>query len=185
MHAPVSLPFSMSETGLVCGYDYASQTDIIAPVERTNVIGRFTWQMTSTDRLFAEYNQSHNHFVFRTAPTPDRVPYPADGPFYPTEFAAANGLSGDLFLRYRTIELGPRTNSTTTDANRLVFGAEGTVGAWSYSTAANFTQSKATDAFTSGFVSQAGAGSCDGDGILSTHSGPPDPRAMRCLRVHR
>ena len=150
---PVSLPYTF-QGQQTCGYDFASQSDLIPAVDRTNIIGRLTWQTTPTDRLFAEYNQSHNRFVFRVAPAPVLVRYPADGPYYPKAFAAENGIYDDLTVAYRAVSLGPRTNSTTTDANRLVLGAEGTFGPWTYSTAANFTESKATDAFTSGYLSR-------------------------------
>ena len=35
--------------------------------------------------------------------------YPAGGPYYPTDYAAANGLAGSLLISFRATELGART----------------------------------------------------------------------------
>jgi hypothetical protein len=72
-----------------------------------------TWQIHPDIQLFAQYVYARSNITLTAAPTPaatfngDPVLYPADGPFYPTEFAAANGISGPLELFYRTVPLGP------------------------------------------------------------------------------
>jgi iron complex outermembrane receptor protein len=78
--------------------------------------------------------------------------YPAGGPYYPTAFAEANGLSGDLQLFYRTMTLGRRVTEVETLAQRLVIGAQGTFGEWDYNVAYNHSENTSRERFTSGWV---------------------------------
>src|SRR4029079_10956881 len=100
-----------------------------------------TWQVDAHHQLFAQYIYSNNKLTLRTSPTPasqqttfngDPITYPAGGPFYPTAFAAANGITGDLNLFYRTVPLGPRTDEVITEAQVLIAGTEGVFAGWDY-----------------------------------------------------
>jgi iron complex outermembrane receptor protein len=82
------------------------------------------------------------------------VLYPAGGPYYPTEFVGANGLSGNLNLRYRTTPLGPETDAVHTRALRVVAGSEGIAWNWAYSSAITYSENRQTDHFVSGYVLQ-------------------------------
>ena len=93
--------------------------NLLPPVERTNVLGGATWQFNADHQLFAQYLYAYDRYVLIRNFTPPpklsippvvRIVYPAGGPFYPTEFAAAHGISGDLNLYYRTFPLGPITD---------------------------------------------------------------------------
>ena len=101
-------------------------------VERTSALVRGTWRLSPDIDLFAEALVGRNRVEAAIAPNPivpissfGQLRYPVDGPFYPTDFAAANGLSGDLLISFRATELGPRTNTTTSDTQRYVLGAGG------------------------------------------------------------
>src|SRR5262249_47935287 len=105
---PSSLPIPVdAESGLfsACGFDFAPFTNIIPPAERVGAFGRATLRLNTDDLLLAEIGYQRNTFEFAAAPTtvssdvtPGNIPfyYPAGGPYYPTAFAAANGLSGNL-----------------------------------------------------------------------------------------
>jgi iron complex outermembrane receptor protein len=80
--------------------------------------------------------------------------YPAGGPFYPTDFAAANGVAGDLDLAYRTIALGNRIDDVDTRATRAVVGLDGTHGDWDFGGAIVYSANRQSDRLVSGFVSQ-------------------------------
>ena len=162
---PVALPTTNNDVFAApfCGFDPASLIDILPPSERTNLVGRATFQLNADHQLFAEYVYSHNRFLFGVAPTPvaefftfnhDPILYPVGGPFYPTAFAAANGISGDLRLAYRTVPLGPRKNLVKTDAQRLVLGAEGLVAGWNYNAALSHSENSQKDILASGYVSE-------------------------------
>lgn len=74
-------------------------------------------------------------------------------PFYPTALANQFGVNGQtLEVFWRGLELGPRTDENEIEQSRLVAGLTGQLGAWDYSTAVNWSQSKATDTWTAGWV---------------------------------
>ena len=127
-------------------------------VTRTSVLGRVTFQIQPNLQLFADATYAHNEFSASIAPTSAGGPgqllfYPAAGPYYPAQFAAANGLSGDLNLLLRTTALGPRVNDVTTDALRTIVGVEGTGLGWNYGAAIVYSENRQRDDLASGYVS--------------------------------
>jgi len=85
---PVALP-NLSRTPF-CGYDFTSAIDVLPQVERTNVMGRATFQASADHQLFAEADYAYNRFLFRDSPTsvfqaplsiPQPVVYPSGGPY--------------------------------------------------------------------------------------------------------
>jgi iron complex outermembrane receptor protein len=182
---PSSIPVNIASLSRapICGYDFASTIDIVPQVERTGAVGRATFQVDANNQVFAEADYAYNRFVLRNSPTAifqgpgaSTVPvlYPAGGPYYPTEFAAANGLSGNLNLRYRTTPLGPETDAVDARALRLVAGAEGIAWNWSYDTAITYSENRQTDRFTSGYVLQSRFISALASGLINPF-GPSGP----------
>ena len=152
---PTSLPRPPAE----CGYDFATAIDILPAIERTSVLARGTLRLSANADLFAEALYSRNQFELTIAPTPVSPftiygpnLYPAGGPYYPSAFAAANGLSGDLTLFYRAVELGPRINDIDSDAQRYAIGVEGTGSGWNYNVAAVYSRNTQTDDHANGYV---------------------------------
>ena len=146
-----------------CGYDFTSTIDIVPSSERTDILARATFQLDADTQLFAEATYAQDRFVYRDSPTSifqgagassQPVLYPATGPYYPAAFAAANGISGDLNLRFRTEALGPQTSATDGTALRIAAGAEGVLRSWRYSSAITYSENRQTDRFISGYVSQ-------------------------------
>jgi iron complex outermembrane receptor protein len=142
---PSSLPFDSFGTP-ACGFDFAAVAEVLPEVERTSALLRGTWRVNPDIDLFAEALVGRNRFESRVAPNPIQpissfgpLLYPAGGVYYPTEFAAASGLTGDLLISYRATELGSRTNATTTDAQRYVLGAEGQLANWDFNIAAVYS----------------------------------------------
>lgn len=153
---PTSLPLPPA----ACGYDFTTAIDLLPAIERASLLTRGSLQLNSVNELYAEYMYARNRFDTQVAPTPvgggnlvaGPLLYPAGGPFYPSEFAAANGLSGDLMLAWRAIPLGPRIDSVTTDMHRAVVGIEGLLGGWNYNAAAVYSTNSQEDEFKSGFL---------------------------------
>ena len=149
-----------------CRFDFASVIETIPEAEKTNVIGRFTWQIDADNQFFAEASYYQGKFTYRISPTPvdstQTIPYvPVSmalwptSPFYPAAFVA--GLPGGdptlpLELIYRTVELGPRTDQTTSTQWNSVVGLQGTIKSWDYQLAANYTMNQQIDDFVSGIV---------------------------------
>jgi iron complex outermembrane recepter protein len=185
---PTINPFSRAREP-VCGFDAVRFRDLVPSVERTAVFGRGTLQTAADHQVFVEANYSRNRFVLRTEPTPvsmfqsnDRVPllYPAGGPFYPTAFANANDISGDLNIFYRTLPLGLRIHSVETSAWRGVIGMEGVARGWDYSAALTYSRTEETERFDSGEISIARLQEAMATGLINPF-GPSGPEGDALL----
>ena len=152
-------PSSLPRPPAACVYDASAEIDLLPAIERTSVLARGTWRWSANADLFAEALVPRNQFETTIAPTPISSitvvgpnVYPAGGPYYPTAWAAANGVTGNLSLLYRAAELGPRITDTETEAQRYVLGVEGLAGGWDYNVAAVYSRNTQSTDFKSGFV---------------------------------
>ena len=168
---PLSIPFGAS-----CAYDYVNGYDLLPEQQEWNVIGRATWEWTPGQQVFAEYVYSRNELDARSAPSPAARPqtidltpilYPAGGPYYPTQFAAANGLSGPLEVYFRLVPLGARIDTTTTEGQRIVAGAQGKFVGWSYDAAYTHSFNTVDYAFTAGYLDAAGLRAVMATGLVN------------------
>ena len=155
------------------------------------MLGGATWQLNADNQLFAQYLYSNHRYDLIRNQTPasadfdaGRKPlvYPAGGPYYPTQFAAANGISGDLDLYYRVLPLGPITNQTQVHAHHLVVGAEGLVDGWAYGAAwiysrnnqqydsisGNVSTQRLVAAMATGLINPFGPSGPEGDALLAS-----------------
>jgi len=159
---PRSFPIATGPTTVACGYDPNSLADISPPAERFNALGRATFQVSPGTTLHGDFAYSHNRLeltlpataVASGFPFGGPVIYPAGGPFYPSAWAAANGISGDLNLFLRTESLGKRIDVIDSGAVRSVVGTDGTFAGWDYSTALVYSRNSETDDLAQGYVSQ-------------------------------
>jgi len=194
---PTAIPTRFQPSNaLACGYDAASAIDLLPEVERWNALLRGTWRLSAEIDLFAEALVGRNRFESAIAPNPilpasafGQLRYPAAGPYYPKDYAAQNGLSGDLLMSFRATELGPRTNSTTSDMQRYVIGAEGHAAGWDFNVAAVYNgntqdnsyggsyvyQSRIIPAMATGLINPWGPSGPDGNALLAStaYSGTP------------
>jgi iron complex outermembrane receptor protein len=156
---PSSLPFNDIPA---CGFDIVRFTNAIPPVERWGGFARGAFQLNADHLLFTELGYLRNEMTINPAPMPvsefntsngQPLLYPEGGPYYPTAFAAANGISGDLDLFYRGVPLGSRVTEVTSSAWRAVIGAEGTASGWTYGAALTYSRNRQSENYTSGWVS--------------------------------
>jgi iron complex outermembrane receptor protein len=186
---PVTIPLPGTQT---CGYDQLAVINLLPPVERSSVLGGATWQVNGEHQLFAQYLYSHDRYVLIRNVTPASeaftadgrpIVYPAGGLFYPTEFAAAHRISGDLNLFYRTQPMGPIRDELRADAQHLVAGAEGLVAGWDYNAAWTYSENtqkyfgsgqvseqRLIDAMATGLVNPFGPSGPEGDALLASTS---------------
>jgi iron complex outermembrane recepter protein len=160
---PYSLPSTVAGTpGDACGFDNVAYGMTIPQSERSAVYGRGTLRPGTDLELFAELAYASTRLTIGKSPTPvaantypngEPIRYPVGGPYYPTAFADANGLGGDLNLLYRTLPLGRRVNQVDTSAWRAVVGADGVVAGWDYGTALSYSRNDQNDSMKSGYVS--------------------------------
>jgi iron complex outermembrane receptor protein len=187
---PQSLPHqSGGFPGDACGFDYVTYSMIVPQVERTAVYGRGTLQASADHQLFAELAYSDNRLTISKDPSPIVsfanpnnvfIRYPAGGPFYPTEFAAANGLSGDLDLLFDTAPLGPRINHVDTSAWRAVLGADGVLAGWDYAAAFTYSRNDQSDSLRNGYVSLTRLNEAMATGLVNPF-GPSGPEGDALL----
>jgi iron complex outermembrane receptor protein len=77
---------------------------------------------------------------------------PPGSPYYPTAWAAANGLAGQpLNLIYRSFATGLRQTMDQADTTRVVGGARGDVAGWHYDTSLLYSQVVVDDNLQSGW----------------------------------
>jgi iron complex outermembrane receptor protein len=183
---PYSVPVSGTQ---MCGYNHLAFVNLLPPVERTNVFAGATWQVAPDHQLFAQSLYSYDRYdrvrnvilAFRNTLQGQPLRYPEGGPFYPTEFAAANGLSGALEVYYRPFSLGPATDLIRTEAQHLVAGAEGLIGGWNYNAAFIYSQNtvknwgtgnlsarRLMDAMATGLLNPFGASGPEGEALLAS-----------------
>ncbi|NWG73514.1 MAG: TonB-dependent receptor [Rubrivivax sp.] len=147
---PSSLPIPTVpplRPGTMCAFDFAAVADVLPEVERASALLRGTWRAGAETNLYAEAMVARNRFDTAISPYPVAAfttafgapVYPADGPYYPGEFAAANGLAGDLPFSWRATEFGPRLNTTTSEAQRFVLGVDALLGDWDVDAAALYS----------------------------------------------
>ena len=181
---PVTIPIPGTQ---MCGHDTLAVVNIIPPVERTNILGGATWQLNRDHQLFVQYLYSYDRYVLvrNTAPS-SQLFYPAGGPYYPTEFAAAYGISGDINLSYRTAPLGPITDKLQTSANHLVLGGQGIVAGWDYDAAWIYSENtqeyfgvsgrvsgrSLLAAMATGLINPFGPSGPEGDALLASTEAP-------------
>jgi iron complex outermembrane recepter protein len=185
---PASIPVATPGESPLCWSNSGFFIDLLPSSERTAVFARAAQQTRADLQLFTEIGFTHNRILTHFAPT--FVPtatsngqpfvYPAGGPFYPTAFANANGLSGDLTLGYRTVELGKRTNLVDTKATRVLVGVDGLLLGWDFGAAILRSTTRESDAFVSGWVSQERLLSGLATGLINPF-GPSGPEGLALL----
>ncbi|MBV8660386.1 MAG: TonB-dependent receptor [Burkholderiales bacterium] len=166
--------------------------DALPGVEKNSLFSRGTFKLTDDAQLFAEFAYSENKTHIETAPTPisngttaldpttlarPDVVLPANSPYYPK----VAGLSGDLSLRYRSVELGPRTNVDKDENTRFLVGAKGSFGTWDYDGAVYDSEAKATDHLASGWVSSKAIVSAIGTGQINVFGTQTNAQSLALL----
>ena len=77
---------------------------------------------------------------------------PTTSPYYPTNFAADNGLAGSpIDLRYRSVESGGRAIRDVNDSDRFVAGVRGNAYNFDYDFSGLYTQGRVTETLTGGY----------------------------------
>jgi iron complex outermembrane receptor protein len=160
---PFSFPTVRLPTG--CGFDYASVIDTIPQSEKTNVVGKLTWQLAPDHQLFAEGSYYRGEFLYKISPTPassdftqTRMTLPPGSPFYPSAFVASvpgGNPNLPLELSYRLVELGARTSDPVSEQWRGIVGLQGVVSGWDYQASGGYSGNQQANRYRSGYVSEA------------------------------
>lgn len=74
-------------------------------------------------------------------------------PYYPKDFAAANGLTGlPLLLNYRDLANGARNTLDTSENTRFLVGVRGSYSGWDLDTALLYSESKVKEELLTGYA---------------------------------
>ncbi len=134
-----------------CGYDYMADTEIYPEAQKTSLLTRGVVDVGGGHQLFAELLMARAQTTYVQSPNPTTlsgVTWAAVNPFLPKPVNDSRTFE----VRFRATELGNRTNEVTSDANRVVLGAKGTLfGEWDYSAGASYAQNKVKDRYTNGY----------------------------------
>lgn len=158
---PTSLPFRpFPFRTLACGADPALWTDLLPETERTSALLRGTFRVDAELDIHAATLLAHSRLEAHSAPmavipvanAAGLPTYPAGGPYYPSAFAAANGLSGDLVVAWRADQLGARQNTVTGRAQRHVLGARGRRAGWDFDAAVVHSANTQEHAYAGGWL---------------------------------
>jgi iron complex outermembrane recepter protein len=146
---------------LRCQFDYVAYIDLLPPSQKWNVVGNATFQINADHQAWIEGTYYNATYQYRIAPAPisSATGYPIllqpSSAFYPAAFIA--GIGGDptqpINVRWRSLELGPRTDEPNVQQARMVAGLRGLVDGWDYVAAGNFTQNIEKDKYTDGYAS--------------------------------
>jgi iron complex outermembrane receptor protein len=158
---PYSFPTLKPSTAGQCRFDFASVIDIAPPVESWNAFGQARFRVFGNQEAFIEGAWQKTKSTARSSPPPissatilsgDPVTVSPSSPFYPTALATQYGVNGQtLEVFWRGLELGPRSDQNEIEQSRIVTGLTGNLGEWDYSTAINWSTSKATDTWVAGW----------------------------------
>jgi len=164
-----------------CRYDFTSVLDIYPPIETKSIVAKGAFQVNANIQLFADYFWVENTTDYASSETPinDFVGngpfiYPANGPFYPKPFVTGGGdlitPTGPLSIAWRGKDTGRRSDQAVSEAERIVVGARGNFGTWDYEAAFVSAESKVTDTYTDGWLSETRARQVIGTGLVNLWS---------------
>ena len=184
------------------------------PVKNTNLVTRGTFQLAPRHRLFVEgiFGRSESTKSFspnqwssgtgatttaldgRTVvPNPlFNMAYPSTGASYNKVFNAlvayfpeiAPNRGQPLAFRWRSLPLGNRSFTTTTDTYRAMVGAEGALGLlsqWDYRIGASRSQSRSKSLLNSGYVYTVPFVNLINTGVVDVFSYTQTPEAMAAI----
>ncbi|GAB2874995.1 TonB-dependent receptor [Pseudoduganella ginsengisoli] len=140
---------------LGCSYDYMEDTELYPESSKIGFVGRATFRLDGDNQLFAELVQSRAESRYVLSPNPQRLrnlPVSILPEKYRSVLSAAGLPSTFSGIRYRMTEAGNRTNEVTSDAQRIVLGASGSLAGWDYDVGLSRAQNKAIDAYVDGYV---------------------------------
>lgn len=105
---------------------------------------------------------------------------PPTSPYYPTAFAAANGLTGQpLVLLFRSIPSGVRKTQDITDNHRLLGGVRGLLLGWDYDSAVLYSENKITNNLTQGWALTDKYLNLVNTGVINPFGPTNDPAALQ------
>ncbi|HEX3395236.1 MAG TPA: TonB-dependent receptor [Steroidobacteraceae bacterium] len=131
--------------------------------------------------LATQYPTYHNPAI---TPTAAAFLLPPTSPYYPTAFAAANGMAGlPLNLIYRDFANGVRLEQDTSDTTRAVGGWKGELLGWDFDTAILYSEVKVKEDLKSGFPLYSKIMPLLDSGTINPFGATTDPSALAAAKA--
>ena len=109
---------------------------------------------------------------------------PPTSPYYPTAFAAANGLTGQpLNLIYRDFADGDRQTTDVADTSRIIGGAKGSALGWDYDVSVLYSQVKVHEDLEAGFPTYSRTMPLLDGGTINPFGPTTDPSALAAAKA--
>ena len=131
--------------------------------------------------LASQYPNYHNPAI---TPTAAAFLLPPSSPYYPTAYAAANGMAGlPLNLIYRDFANGVRLEEDTADTTRAVGGWKGNLLGWDFDTAILYSEVKVKEDLKSGFPLYSKIMPLLDGGSINPFGATTDPAALAAAKA--
>jgi iron complex outermembrane receptor protein len=109
---------------------------------------------------------------------------PPTSPYYPTAFAAANGMAGlPLNLSYRDFANGPRLTEDVSDALRFVGGIKGNIFGWDYDSGILYSEVKVHENLLAGYALYSEITPLLDSGVINPFGPTTDPAALAAAKA--
>ena len=109
---------------------------------------------------------------------------PPSSPYYPTAFAAANGLTGQpLNLIYRDFADGVRRTTDVADTSRIVGGAKGSALGWDYDVSLLYSAVLVHEDLEAGFPTYSKTMPLLDSGVINPFGPTTDPTALAAAKA--
>ena len=177
-----------------CAFDYGGAEVLIQPLERTNLVARGMWALNPQHTISAELTGNRSvatkdfePYQITTTGSLAGAQYPVAGPYYQnlSAFIPTFDATRPIAYRWRCDICGNRSIETTTDAYRLLIGAEGTFGQWDYKLGISTAESKATSLLVSGYYYTAELITALGSGRVNPWLLPGQTQTAEALALMR
>lgn len=171
-----------------CSFNYMGDSEVYPKSDKLSFIGRATFVVADDHQVFAEYLHSKAQTAYAASPaTSGSINGTSTGIYLPKDLQAKTGITTPINFRFRLTDAGRRTTEVTSEASRLVLGANGRVGEWDYDTAYNHSVSKVTDLDIDGWVSRTKLLDGIAKGLYNPFVAPTDDsgkKFMDSIKIH-
>ncbi len=157
-----------------CAMDVTPFIQAIPKTQQESFLGKASFKLNQDHLATIEYLHSRSTNEARISPPPMSnigILMSSSSPYYPGGSGgvpAVAGLSGaPLDISWRPVASGQRSGFDTSTSDRLVLASEGVLGAWDYNVGLSYSVSKATSAFTGGYLNDQRIIDGIGNGILN------------------
>ncbi|MBW3498448.1 TonB-dependent receptor [Janthinobacterium sp. NKUCC08_JDC] len=142
-----------------CTYNYMGDTELYPKTDKQNLLTRGVLKLNNVHQLYAEValSRSRSHYVGSSARVIgyldySKVPQLANAGFDTLIDEDGKQVERELELRMRLNEAGMRTSQLTSESQRYVVGATGTLAGWDYDVGFNHSVNVVKDRDTHGYV---------------------------------